>query len=163
MVPAPGLWVDGLAHAAQDAQGGAVAARHVVVAKAHQRADERGGGVELLDLRRAEGMGQWCGPLWKRTPERGWVAGGSECRTPTHMHARHAPPSHTAAVKAAPPCKQQRIHARLPLVNHLPAQQRQVGTQHATYSTSQTNQTQMNNAVRACHLSTTSQQREGVG
>ena len=53
VVPAPGLRVDGLAHGAQHAQAAAVVRLDVALARRHQRPDQRGRRVELLDLRKA--------------------------------------------------------------------------------------------------------------
>ena len=50
VVPAPGLRVDGLAHAAQHAQRAQVVLLHGRVAEAHERADGRGRRVELRHL-----------------------------------------------------------------------------------------------------------------
>ena len=50
VVPHPGLGVDGLAHGAQDAQAGGVVLGGPVHALAHERADDRGRGVEGVHL-----------------------------------------------------------------------------------------------------------------
>ena len=50
--PEPGAGVDGLAHGAQDAQGGPVVVRHKVVVLGLQRSHQRGRRVELAHLQR---------------------------------------------------------------------------------------------------------------
>jgi hypothetical protein len=50
VVPIPCLWVDGLAHAAKDAQAAEVVVLDVVSAKASQKTDGGGRRVELSDF-----------------------------------------------------------------------------------------------------------------